>query len=191
MGGAGLQAIPNPSAFFLKERPTDEPGSVVVSTIKGSRPLLAEIQALVSSTLFVGSPRRMTIGLDHFRTSMLLAVVEKKLGFGFGGEDIYLNVAGGVTIDEPAADLAVVLAVVSSLKNRPIPSQTAVFGEVGLSGEVRSVGQPLARIKEAASLGFERVVVPQGNLVQLEKEETPRLEVLAVRDVRQAFKLMF
>jgi DNA repair protein RadA/Sms len=191
MGGAGLQAIPNPSAFFLKERPTDEPGSVVVSTIKGSRPLLAEIQALVSSTLFVGSPRRMTIGLDHFRTSMLLAVVEKKLGFGFGGEDIYLNVAGGVTIDEPAADLAVVLAVVSSLKNRPIPSRTAVFGEVGLSGEVRSVGQPLARLKEAASLGFERVVVPQGNLVQLEKGETPSLEVLAVRDVRQAFKLIF
>ena len=191
MGGAGLQAIPNPSAFFLKERSTDEPGSVVVSTIKGSRPLLAEIQALVSSTLFVGSPRRMTIGLDHFRTSMLLAVVEKKLGFGFGGEDIYLNVAGGVTIDEPAADLAVVLAVVSSLKNRPIPSRTAVFGEVGLSGEVRSVGQPLARLKEAASLGFERVVVPQGNLVQLEKGETPSLEVLAVRDVRQAFKLIF
>jgi len=191
MGGAGLQAIPNPSAFFLKERSTDEPGSVVVSTIKGSRPLLAEIQALVSSTLFVGSPRRMTIGLDHFRTSMLLAVVEKKLGFGFGGEDIYLNIAGGVTIDEPAADLAVVLAVVSSLKNRPIPSRTAVFGEVGLSGEVRSVGQPLARLKEAASLGFERVVVPQGNLVQLEKGETPSLEVLAVRDVRQAFKLIF
>lgn len=191
MGGAGLQAIPNPSAFFLKERSTDEPGSVVVSTIKGSRPLLAEIQALVSSTLFVGSPRRMTIGLDHFRTSMLLAVVEKKLGFGFGGEDIYLNIAGGVTIDEPAADLAVVLAVVSSLKNRPIPSRTAVFGEVGLSGEVRSVNQPLARLKEAASLGFERVVVPQGNLVQLEKGETPSLEVLAVRDVRQAFKLIF
>jgi len=191
MGGAGLQAIPNPSAFFLKERSTDEPGSVVVSTIKGSRPLLAEIQALVSSTLFVGSPRRMTIGLDHFRTSMLLAVVEKKLGFGFGGEDIYLNIAGGVTIDEPAADLAVVLAVVSSLKNRPIPSRTAVFGEVGLSGEVRSVGQPLARLKEAASLGFERVVAPQGNLVQLEKGETPSLEVLAVRDVRQAFKLIF
>jgi len=191
MGGAGLQAIPNPSAFFLKERPTDEPGSVVVSTIKGSRPLLAEIQALVSSTLFVGSPRRMTIGLDHFRTSMLLGVVEKKLGFGFGGEDIYLNVAGGVTIDEPAADLAIILAVVSSLKNRPIPSRTAVFGEVGLSGEVRSVGQPLARLKEAASLGFERVVVPQGNLVQLEKGETPRLEILAVRDVRQAFKLIF
>ena len=191
MGGAGLQAIPNPSAFFLKERPTDEPGSVVVSTIKGSRPLLAEIQALVSSTLFVGSPRRMTIGLDHFRTSMLLGVVEKKLGFGFGGEDIYLNVAGGVTIDEPAADLAIILAVVSSLKNRPIPSRTAVFGEVGLSGEVRSVGQPLARLKEAASLGFERVVVPQGNLVQLEKGETPRLEILAVRDVGQAFKLIF
>jgi DNA repair protein RadA/Sms len=191
MGAAGLQAIPNPSAFFLKERPADEPGSVVVSTIKGSRPLLAEIQALVSSTLFVGNPRRMTIGLDHFRASMLLAVVEKKLGFGFAGEDIYLNVAGGVSIEEPAADLAVVLAVVSSLKNRPIPYRTAVFGEVGLSGEVRSVGQPLARLKEAASLGFERIVLPQGNLAQLEKEETPGLEVLAVRDVRQAFKLIF
>jgi DNA repair protein RadA/Sms len=191
MGSTGLLAVPNPSAFFLKERPVDEPGSVVVSTIQGSRPLLAEIQALVSSTLFTGNPRRMTIGLDHYRASLVLAVVEKKLGFGFGGEDIYLNVAGGVTIDEPAADLAVALAVVSSLKNRPIPSGTAVFGEVGLSGEVRSVGQPLARLKEAASLGFERVILPQGNLAQLDKEDTPRLEVLAVRDVRQAFKIIF
>jgi len=191
MGAAGLEAVPNPSAFFLKERPVDEPGSVVTATLKGSRPLLAEIQALVSTTLFAGNPRRMTIGLDHYRTSMLLAVVEKKLGFGFGGEDIYLNVAGGVAIEEPAADLAAVLAIVSSLKNRPIPARTAVFGEVGLSGEVRSVGQPLARLKEAASLGFERVVLPQGNLASLDKDDTPRLEILAVRDVRQAFKFMF
>ena len=191
MGAAGLEAVSNPSAFFLKERPVDEPGSVVVATLKGSRPLLAEIQALVSTTLFAGNPRRMTIGLDHYRASMLLAVVEKKLGFGFGGEDIYLNVAGGVAIEEPAADLAAVLAVVSSLKNRPIPARTAVFGEVGLSGEVRSVGQPLARLKEAASLGFERVVLPQGNLASLDKDDTPRLEILAVRDVRQAFKFMF
>ncbi|MBN2206491.1 MAG: DNA repair protein RadA [Candidatus Aminicenantes bacterium] len=191
MGAAGLEAVPNPSAFFLKERPVGEPGSVVTATLKGSRPLLAEIQALVSTTLFAGNPRRMTIGLDHYRASMLLAVVEKKLGFGFGGEDIYLNVAGGVAIDEPAADLAAVLAVVSSLKNRPLPARTAVFGEVGLSGEVRSVGQPLARIKEAASLGFERVVLPRGNLAALGKDETPGPEILAVRDVREAYKCLF
>ncbi|MEW5900819.1 MAG: DNA repair protein RadA, partial [Acidobacteriota bacterium] len=113
MGAAGLQAIPNPSAFFLKERPAEEAGSVVVSTIKGTRPLLAEIQALVSPTLFAGNPRRMTIGLDHFRTAMLLAVIERKLRFSFGGQDIYLNVAGGLEIEEPAADLGTVLAVVS------------------------------------------------------------------------------
>jgi len=116
MEAHGLKAISNPSAFFLRERPVDAAGSVVVCTIKGSRPLLAEIQALVSSTLFTGNPRRMTIGLDHFRTAMLLAVVEKKLGYGFGGEDIHLNVAGGLTIDEPASDLGVVTAVISCIK---------------------------------------------------------------------------
>lgn len=191
MGSQGLKVISNPSAFFLKERPVEETGSVVVCTIKGLRPLLAEIQALVSPTLFSGNPRRMTIGLDHFRASMLLAIVERKLGLSFTGEDIYLNVAGGLTIDEPAADLGVILAVISCIKNKPIPADVAVFGEVGLSGEIRSCSQPLSRIKEAHSLGFGRVILPEGNMASIEKEEKPVLRLMGVRNIREALKIIF
>jgi DNA repair protein RadA/Sms len=191
MGAQGLQAISNPSAFFLKERPKDETGSVVVCTIKGSRPLLAEIQALVSPTLFSGNPRRMTIGLDHFRTTMLLAIIERKLGFGFAGEDVYLNVAGGLTLDEPAVDLAAMMAVVSCLKNKAIPPEFSLFGEVGLSGEVRSVSQPLARIKEAVSLGFKTVVLPKGNLSQLDKDDVSGVDLAGVGSIKEALGIIF
>ncbi len=191
MGARGLQAISNPSAFFLKERPTKEAGSVVICTIKGSRPLLAEIQALVSSTLFTGNPRRMTIGLDHFRVAMLLAIVERKLGFSFAGEDIYVNVAGGLAIDEPATDLGVIMAVVSCLKNRAIPADVIVFGEAGLSGEIRSVGQPLARLKEAHSLGFQTVIMPQGNLSRINKKDIPDMNLRGVQNVKQALSIIF
>ena len=191
MTAAGLQAILNPSAFFLRERPREEPGSAVVCTIKGTRPLLAEIQALVSSTLFTGNPRRMSIGLDHYRTSMLLALVEKKLGWSFAGEDIYLNVAGGMTIDEPAADLGVVMAVVSSMKNVALPKDMTFFGEVGLSGEIRSVSQPLARIKEAQTLGFGTIVVPAGNLDALDRKDLPAIQCLGAKTVKQALEYVF
>jgi DNA repair protein RadA/Sms len=191
MTAAGLQAILNPSAFFLRERPRDEAGSAVVCTVKGTRPLLAEIQALVSSTLFTGNPRRMTIGLDHYRTAMLLALVEKKAGFSFAGEDIYLNVAGGMSIEEPAVDLGVVMAVVSSLKNMPLPQDMAFFGEVGLSGEIRSVSQPIVRIKEAQALGFGTVLVPAGNLTALERQDLPEIECLGMRTVREALQRVF
>jgi len=191
MAGSGLQAISNPSAFFLKERPKEEPGSAVICTIKGTRPLLAEVQALVSSTLFTGNPRRMTIGVDHYRAAMLLALVEKKAGYSFAGEDIYINVAGGMSIEEPAADLGVVLAVVSSLKNKAIPKGMAIFGEIGLSGEVRSVGQPLVRIKEAHSLGFETILLPAGNLAQIDAKDLPSLNCLGVQNVRQALQYVF
>jgi DNA repair protein RadA/Sms len=191
MTAAGLQAILNPSAFFLRERPREEPGSAVVCTIKGTRPLLAEIQALVSSTLFTGNPRRMSIGLDHYRTSMLLALVEKKLGMSFSGEDIYLNVAGGMVIDEPAADLGVIMAVVSSLRNQPLPKDMTFFGEVGLSGEIRSVSQPLARIKEAHTLGFGTILVPSGNLDSLDKKDLPVIQCLGAKTVRQALDYVF
>ncbi|MDH4257418.1 MAG: DNA repair protein RadA, partial [Candidatus Aminicenantes bacterium] len=190
MGSRGLQAIANPSAFFLKERPTDEAGSVAVCTIKGSRPLMAEIQALVSSTLFSGNPRRMTIGLDHFRAAMLLAIVEKKVGFSFAGEDIYINVAGGLNIDEPASDLGVIAAVISCMKNKAIPPEVTVFGEVGLSGEIRSVSQPLARVKEASSLGFRTVIMPQGNISQLEKKDVPKIELLGAKNIKQALGII-
>ncbi len=191
MGSEGLRAVPNPSTFFLKERPADESGSVVVATIKGTRPLLAEIQDPISPTLFVGNPRRMTIGLDHFRASMLLAVVERKLGYSFGGEDIYLNVAGGLAIEEPAADLGVVMAAVSCLKNKALPRDAVVFGEVGLSGEIRSVGSPLARIKEAVSLGFKTVILPRGNMVSLEKEGVDKARLLGVLNIREAVQVAF
>jgi DNA repair protein RadA/Sms len=191
MTAAGLQVIGNPSEFFLRERPREEAGSAVVCTIKGTRPLLAEVQALVSSTLFTGNPRRMSVGLDHFRTAMLLALVEKKLGFSFAGEDIYINVAGGMAIEEPAADLGVITAVVSSLKNRPIPKDTAFFGEVGLGGEIRSVHQPLARIKEARTLGFETVVLPAGNFAALDKADLPAVRCVGAKTVREVFDQVF
>ena len=191
MGSRGLQPISNPSAFFLKERPAEEAGSVVVCIIKGSRPLLAEIQALVSSTLFTGNPRRMTIGLDHFRVSMLLAIVEKKLGYGFAGEDIYINVAGGLTIDEPATDLGVIMAVVSCLKNKAVPPDVTVFGEAGLSGEIRSVGQPLARLKEAQALGFKTVILPQGNIAHFKKDDIKGMKLLGVQNIKQALRIVF
>jgi len=191
MSQSGLRAIDNPSAFFLKERPQNEPGSVIVATIKGSRPLLVEIQALVSSTIFMGNPRRMSIGLDHYRVAMLLALTEKKIGYSFAGEDIYLNVAGGLSLDEPAADLGVVLAVISSVKNVALPRELAVFGEVGLSGEIRSVNQPAARIREARSLGFELVMMPAGNLQQLEDESQPGIKCLGISSIRQALARVF
>ncbi|MGB2843506.1 MAG: DNA repair protein RadA [Candidatus Aminicenantaceae bacterium] len=191
MGSRGLKAISNPSAFFLKERPADEAGSVVVCTIKGSRPLLVEIQALVSSTLFTGNPRRMTIGLDHFRVAMLLAIVEKKLGFSFAGEDVYVNVAGGLAIAEPATDLGVIIAVVSCVKNKAIPPDMTVFGEVGLSGEIRSVSQPLTRLKEAHSLGFKTAILPQGNLDHFKKEDISDMKLLGVQNVKQALSSLF
>lgn len=192
MSGAGLEPIPNPSAFFLKERPLDEPGSVAVCTIKGSRPLLAEIQSLVSSTLFVGNARRMSIGLDQYRVAMLLAVVEKKLGLSFGGQDVHLNVAGGLSISEPAADLGVMAAVVSCIKNRAMPKDMTVMGEVGLSGEIRSVSQPAARIKESAALGFKSMVLPEGNLSGLKKERGfENIKLIGVRHIKQVLDYIF
>jgi DNA repair protein RadA/Sms len=133
----------------------------------------------------------MTVGIDHFRTGMLLAVVERKLRASFGGQDIYLNVAGGLQIEEPAADLAVALAIVSCLKNKALPCDVVVFGEIGLSGEVRSVSSPLLRIKEAVSLGFKTIVLPKGNLAMLEKESLPNTRLVGVHNIREASSIIF
>ena len=187
----GLQALANPSAFFLREKPENEPGSVVVCTIQGSRPLLAEVQALVSSTLFSGNPRRMSVGFDHFRSAMLLAILEKKLGLSFAGEDVYLNIPGGLVINEPAVDLGVATAVVSCLKNKPVPADMTLLGEVGLSGEIRSVGDAVLRIKEAASMGFRAVLLPQANISKLEKEESSGLQLIGVKTLREAIDNIF
>jgi DNA repair protein RadA/Sms len=191
MASEGLLPITNPSAFFLKERPTDASGSAVICTIKGSRPFLAEIQALVSSTLFTGNPRRMSVGLNHFRTGMLLAVMESKLGYGFGGDDIHLNVAGGLKIEEPAADLGVAAALTSCLKNKVIPAKTVILGEIGLSGEVRSINQPVVRAKEAASMGFDSIILPKGNLEAFNKERLDRVKLYGVSSIKEAINHIF
>ena len=183
MTGKGLKAVPNPSALFLAERPSNVPGSAVLCCLEGSRPLLVEVQALVSTSSY-GNARRMASGIDQNRLSLLLAVLEKRAGLNLAGEDVFINVAGGMTIDEPAADLAVVGAVASSLRNRPIRAGTAVFGEVGLAGEIRGTTQAALRVREAAQMGFTRVVVPEGNVA---RDEAPAgCEIVTVKNVGEA-----
>ncbi|HNV03945.1 MAG TPA: DNA repair protein RadA [Vicinamibacterales bacterium] len=163
MTAAGLVPVPNPSAMFLAERPANAPGSAVLCCIEGTRPLLVEIQALVSSSSY-GYAKRTAVGLDQNRLSLLLAVLEKRAGLALGGDDVYVNVAGGLSVDEPALDLAVVAAVASSFRNRPIAAGTAVFGEVGLAGEVRATAQAARRVREAAQMGFSRCVMPAASI---------------------------
>jgi DNA repair protein RadA/Sms len=183
MTGRGLKAVPNPSQMFLAERPAGAPGSAVLCCMEGSRPLLVEVQALVSTSSY-GNARRMASGIDQNRLSLLLAVLEKRAGLNLLGEDVFINVAGGMTIDEPAADLAIVGAVASSLRNRPIKPGTAVFGEVGLAGEIRGTSQASLRIREAAQMGFTRVIVPEANAAP--DDTAPGCELVAVKNVGEA-----
>jgi DNA repair protein RadA/Sms len=162
MTGSGLQAVPNPSALFLAERPVATPGSAVLCSVEGSRPILVEVQALASTTSY-GMARRMAVGIDQNRLSLLLAVLEKRAGLHLAADDVFVNIAGGMTIDEPAADLAIVSAIASSVRNRPVLNATAVFGEVGLGGEIRGVPQAGLRIREAEQMGFTRIVLPVAN----------------------------
>src|SRR4249920_3670988 len=163
MTASGLRPVPNPSALFLAERPANVPGSAVLCTMEGSRPLLVEVQALVSASTF-GNPRRTASGLDPNRLSLLLAVLDKRAGLNLATDDVFVNVAGGMTLDEPAADLAILAAVASSLRNRPIASDIVVFGEIGLAGEVRATTQAGLRAREASQLGFRRCLMPDGNV---------------------------
>ncbi|MBP5855907.1 DNA repair protein RadA [Marivibrio halodurans] len=156
----GLQEVKNPSALFLADRQEGIAGAAVFAGIEGSRPMLVEIQALVAPSAY-GTPRRAVVGWDSNRLAMLLAVLEARAGLDLGGRDVYLNVAGGLRISEPAADLAVAAAIASSLTGEAVPGETVVFGEIGLSGEVRTVGRADARLKEAAKLGFKRAIVPR------------------------------
>ena len=160
MRNNGLNEVANPSAFFLTERPEGAPGSVVVPSIEGTRPILIEIQSLVNPTNF-GMPRRTTIGVDHNRVALLAAVMDKVCGFRLSGHDIFINVAGGMKVDEPAVDLGIVGSMASSFLDKPIDKGTVVFGEVGLAGEVRGISQMDIRIKEAARMGFKRCIIPQ------------------------------
>ncbi|MCH7922372.1 MAG: DNA repair protein RadA [Nitrospinae bacterium] len=159
MGGEGLREVLNPSATFLAQRPVDQPGSVVVAAMEGTRPILLEVQALVSPSS-LALPRRMATGLDPNRLALLTAILEKRAGFALHDQDIYLNVAGGVRIEEPASDLGVACAIISSFRSRPVPFEAVCLGEVGLTGEVRTVPHVEARCKEAASLGFKQAIIP-------------------------------
>jgi len=187
MTGTGLKPVANPSALFLAERPKNVPGSSVLCTVEGSRPILVEVQALVGTSTF-GNARRTASGLDQNRLSLLLAVLDKRAGLNLASDDVYVNVAGGMTIAEPAADLAVVAAVASSLRNRAIPSDVVVFGEVGLAGEVRAAAQAAQRVREAAQLGFTRCVVPDGNLSPA--DAPPGVSVVGVRTVGEALEAL-
>jgi DNA repair protein RadA/Sms len=183
MTDAGLKEVANPSAWFLSERPHKATGSVVVASIEGTRPILIELQALVSPTTFA-MPRRMANGVDGNRIALLVAVMEKRMGLNLSGQDIYVNVVGGLRIEEPALDLGIVAAVTSSLRNRPISPTTVVFGEVGLGGEVRAVGQGEARLRESAKMGFQRCLLPERNLVKLPPMDA--LELIGVAEVGEA-----
>jgi len=183
MRASGLEEVINPSELFLAERPLDVPGSVVVSSLEGSRPILVELQALVSPASF-GVPRRTTIGVDYNRVSLLIAVLEKKASLNLPGQDIFVNVAGGVRIDEPGVDLGIVSAIASSFLDKPISSKTMVVGEGGLAGEIRGVSQVEIRMKEAMKLGFEHCLLPKNNLERL--HEKLSMELIGVGTVSEA-----
>ncbi len=184
MKDSGLCEVRNPSELFLAERPLGVSGSVVVAALEGSRPLLVELQALVTSSSF-GNPRRTTIGIDHNRLALLVAVLEKKVGLHLSGQDIFLNAAGGVRLNEPSADLAIVMAVASSHLDKTVDPQSVFLGEVGLSGEVRGISQPELRVKEAAKLGFTRCILPAGNLKQV---KVKGVELVGVKNVDEALQ---
>ena len=180
----GLRGVANPSALFLSQHPLDVPGSCVMCTQEGTRPLLVEIQALVDPAQGA-SPRRLSVGLEQNRLAMLLAVLHRHAGIVCGDQDVFVNAVGGVRIAEPAADLAVLLAVVSSLRNQPLPGKLVVFGEVGLAGEIRPAPRGQERLKEAAKLGFTRAIVPRANAP---KQAIRGLEVVALDRVEQAIE---
>src|SRR6478672_4851659 len=178
MTSTGLRPVPNPSKMFLAERPINAPGSAVLCSVEGSRPILVEVQALVSSSTY-GNARRMASGIDQQRLTLLLAVLEKRAGLNLIGDDVFVNIAGGMTVDEPASDLGVLAAISSSVRNRPVNAATAVFGEVGLAGEVRGISQAALRIREAAQMGFTRCIVPHGNCAR--EDVPPGLQLIEVK----------
>ena len=184
----GLNEVANPSAIFLSERPEASPGSVVTSSMEGTRPILVELQALASSTN-LGTPRRTILGLDQNRVALLVAVMEKKLGMHLLGHDIFMNVAGGVRIDEPGVDLGIVSAIASSFLDQPIMEGTAVVGEVGLTGEVRAVGQIETRAAEMKKMGFTRCLVPRNNLERM--AVVKGFDLIGVRNISEAMETLF
>lgn len=185
MTETGLQEVPNPSALFLNERPEGVSGSVVLPSVEGTRPLLVEVQALVCDSN-LGSPRRTVTGVNPNRVSLILAVLEKRAGLHFADRDVFVNVAGGVRLDEPAADLAVALALVSSFMEAPVAPHLTAFGEIGLAGEIRGVDMARRRVGEAAKFGFTRCIVPKNNAADV---DNPEERVWAVGRIGQAIEI--
>ncbi|MCI6061299.1 MAG: DNA repair protein RadA [Dorea sp.] len=183
----GLKEVENPSEFMLSGKPENASGSVVACAIEGTRPMLMEIQALVCRSNF-GMPRRTAAGLDYNRVNLLMAVLEKRVGLPLSNYDAYVNIAGGIRLSEPAADLGIVMAIASSYKNKPIAEDTLVFGEVGLSGEVRAVTMPEQRVQEAKKLGFKTCVIPEVSVKTVGKVEG--IEIVGVKSVNQAMNLI-
>lgn len=183
----GLAEVANPSEYMLTGRPEEASGSVVVCLLEGTRPILVEIQALVCDSNF-GMPRRTAAGADYNRVNLLMAVLEKRAGIHLSGSDAYVNIAGGMRVNEPAMDLGIVMALVSSFRNRPMMENTIVFGEVGLAGEVRVVSQPQIRINEAVKLGFGNCILPQVCLKNIKK--TDKINLIGISSVKDAVKLI-
>jgi DNA repair protein RadA/Sms len=188
MKDQGLDEVANPSAVFLSERPANAPGSAVTASLEGTRPILVELQALASSTSF-GTPRRTILGLDPNRVALLAAVMEKQLGMHLMGYDIFMNVAGGVKVVEPAVDMAIVSAIASSFLDKPIPPATVVLGEVGLTGEVRAIGQIDTRVAEVKKMGFKRCLVPAGNIKRI--RNLGGIKVTGIKTVSEAAEMLF
>ncbi len=189
MRGDGLREVPNPSEHMLQGMPDGEAGSVVACSVEGTRPILVEVQALVCQTSF-NMPRRTSAGTDYNRVNLLMAVIEKRLGFHLGQCDAYINVAGGMRITEPALDLAIIVSILSSYQNKALDSRTIVFGEVGLVGEVRAVGMAEQRILEAAKLGFKNCFLPQVNKesLSLSEKDLNGMRLIGVSNIRQLFQ---
>jgi DNA repair protein RadA/Sms len=185
MTDTGLEEIDNPSELFMSERPLNVSGSTVIASIEGTRPLLVELQALVSPTTF-GMPRRTSMGVDFNRVNLLIAVLEKKAGMHLGGMDVFINIVGGLKIIEPASDLGIVAAIASSFRDMPIDSRTLLFGEVGLSGEVRAVSQGEARLKEASKIGFKKAIIPKGNMERIKTDLG--LSIIGVTNVEETLE---
>lgn len=187
MYDTGLKEVNNPSAMLISGRPKNTPGSCVACVMEGTRPILAEIQGLVAANSF-GNPRRITNGFDFNRLNMLLAVLEKRAGYFFSGNDVYVNVVGGLKLDETALDLTIVMALVSSLKDYTLRDDVLAFGEIGLAGEIRGVSHCEQRIKEAARLGFSRCIIPKSNLKNISASLKNEIEIRGVRTIREAFE---
>lgn len=187
MDDDGLKEVTNPSEMMLSGRLRNISGSTVVCSVEGTRPILAEVQALVTKSS-LSAPRRVATGFDYNRLYMILAVLEKRTGFFFGGVDVYVNIVGGLRIDEPAADLAVAMALYSGLCDKAIPEKIMVFGEVGLGGEIRAVSHVRERVKEGARLGFEKCIIPRQSFSSLSKSESYGIQIIGVNTLEQAFR---